>query len=129
RGRRQTSAWWPRGPPAPGPPQDRACTCPAHAAQASRWGGSGLLLHHGVSGRPGRMSAPVAGGVYEVCSLAACGPGRVVVDQVIRRDRPLDDLQEPAFPALGGLGWLVWGQQVLPAEAAPAVLPGQQAHG
>jgi hypothetical protein len=31
----------------------------------------------------------VAGGVYEVCSLAACGSGRVVVDQVIRRDRPL----------------------------------------
>jgi hypothetical protein len=75
------------------------------------------------------MSVPVAGGVYEVCSLAACGPGRVAVDQVIRRDRPPDDLQEPAFPALGGLGWLVWGQQVFPAEAAPAVLPGQQAHG
>ena len=76
----------------------------AHAAQASRWGDSGLLLHHGVSGRPGRMSAPVAGGVYEVCSLAACGSGRVVVDQVIRRDRPPDDLQEPAFPALGDWG-------------------------
>ena len=102
---------------------------PAHAAQASRWGGSGRLLHHGVSCRPGRVLAPVAGGVYEVCPVVACGAGRVVVDQVVRLDRLSGDPQEPVFPALGGLGRLVRGQQVLPAQAAPPVLPGQQAHG
>ena len=49
-------------------------------------------------------SAPVAGGVYEVCSVAARGAGRVVVDQVVRLDRLPGDPQEPVFPALGGLG-------------------------
>ncbi len=77
---------------------------PAHAAQASRLGGSGHLLHHGVSRQPDRMLPPVAGGVYEVCSVVACGAGRVVVDQVVRLDRLPGDLQEPAFPALGDWG-------------------------
>ena len=112
-----------------GAPSGPRMHVPAHAAQASRWGGSGVLLHHGVSRRPGRMFAPVTGGVYEVCSLVARGAGRMVADQVVRRDRLPSDLQEPVFPALGGLGWLVGGQQVFPAEAAPPVLPGQQAHG
>ena len=102
---------------------------PAHAAQASRRGGSGRLLHHGVSCRPGRVLAPVAGGVYEVCPVVACGAGRAVVDEVVRLDRLSGDPQEPVFPALGGLGRLVRGQQVLPAQAAPPFLPGQQAHG
>jgi hypothetical protein len=75
------------------------------------------------------MFAPVASGVHEVCPLAACGAGRVAVDQVARRDRLPGDPQEPAFPALRGLGRLAGGQQVFPAQAAPAVLPGQQAHG
>src|ERR1017187_3835850 len=79
--------------------------------------------------KPGRMLAPAAGGVHEVCSLVSCGAGRVVVDQVVRLDRLLGNPTEPAFPALRGLGWLVWGYQVLPAQAAPPVLPGQQAHG
>jgi len=57
----------------------------------------------------------VAGVVYEVCSVAARGTGRVVVDQVVRLDRLPGDLKEPAFPALGGLRRLVAGQQVLPA--------------
>ena len=61
------------------------------------------------------MFRPVAGGVYEVCPVAACGAGRVVVDQVVRRDRLLSDPQEPVLPALGGLGELVGGQQVFPA--------------
>src|ERR1019366_2409393 len=64
-------------------------------------------------GRPrkaGRRSSPTAhasSGVYEVCPVAARGAGRVVVDQVVRRDRLPGDPQEPVFPALGGLGWLV----------------------
>jgi transposase len=112
-----------------GAPSGPGMHVPAHTAQASCQGGSGRLLHHGVSRQPGRMSAPVAGGVYEVCPLAARGAGRVAVDQVVRLDRLPGDPQEPVFPAPGGLGWLVRGQQVLPAEAAPPVLPGQQAHG
>jgi len=102
---------------------------PAHTAQASRLGGSGRLLHHGAPCEPGRMFRPVAGGVHEVRSFGSRGGGRVVVDQVVRRDRLLGDPQEPVFPALGGLGGLVGGQQVFPAQAAPPVLPGQQAHG
>ena len=102
---------------------------PAHAAQANRWGGSGGELQHGATGLSSRGVCPVAGGVYEVCPVAACGAGRVVMDQVVRLDRLLRDPQEPAFPALGGLGWLVGGQQVFPAQAAPPVLPGQQVHG
>ena len=51
----------------------------------------------------------------KVCSVAARGTGRVVVDQVVRLDRLPGDLKEPAFPALGGLGRLNPGQQVLPA--------------
>src|SRR6266702_5314728 len=52
-----------------GTPQDRACHSSRHAAQASRLGGSGRLLQHGVSRQPGRMFRPVAGGVYEVCPV------------------------------------------------------------
>jgi transposase len=113
-----------RGPLRTGHARSRAPR-PRQAAK----GGSGCLLQHGVSRRPGLVFAPVAGGVYEVCPVAACGAGRVVVDQVVRLDRLPGDLKEPAFPALGGLRRLVAGQQVLPAKAAPAVLPGQQAHG
>lgn len=39
-----------------------------------------------------------------MCPVAACGAGRVVVDQVVRRDRLLSDPQEPVFPALGDWG-------------------------
>ena len=46
-----------------------------------------------VSCLPGQMSARLADGVYEVCSLAACSAGRVVMDQVIRRHRIPDELQ------------------------------------
>ena len=46
-----------------------------------------------VSCQPGQMSALLADGVYEVCSLGACSAGRVVVDQVIRRDRIPGELQ------------------------------------
>ena len=61
------------------------------------------------------MARPAAGRVYEVCSFVACGTGLAVVDKVVRLDRLLGDPQEPVFPALGGLGWLVGCQQVFPA--------------
>ena len=87
-----------------------ACHSSLHAAQASRLGGSGRLLQHGVSRQPGRMFRPVAGGVYEVCPVAACGAGRVVVDQVVRRDRLLSDPQ----------GWVGPGR---PAGITPGGFP------
>ena len=62
------------------------------------------VLHRGVSRRPGLVFAPVAGGVYEVCSVVACGAGRVVVDQVVRH--PVADLSRKRIkrrPVLGGL--------------------------
>jgi hypothetical protein len=62
------------------------------------------------------------------------GPGIVpggslaVEHQVVRRDRLAGDLQKPAFPAVRRLGRLVWDEQVFPAQGAPSVLPGEQAH-
>jgi hypothetical protein len=52
-----------------------------------------------------------------------------VVDEVVRRDRLLGDPEVPPFPALRGLRWVLDGQQVVPAQGAPSVLPGQQAQG
>ena len=105
----------------------------AHAR--SRAHGPGKPLgRFGLSAAP--WCFPLSGAVCSVgrlrvrgCPLAPCGAGRVVADEVVRLDRLPGDLQEPVLPALGGLGWLVWGQQVLPAQTAPPVLPGKQAHG
>jgi hypothetical protein len=77
----------------------------------------------------GPVLHPVAGGVHEVRPAPSRGGGRGVVDQVVRLDRFPGDPQEPTLPALRGLGRLVGGQQVLPAQTAAAVLPGEQAHG
>ncbi len=111
------------------PPSGPCGRVPAHTAQAGREGGSGWLQLGVPCHRPG-VSGTAAGEVYEVCSLTARrGAGRAVVDQVVRLDRLLRHPQEPPLPALGGLGWLVGGQQVLPAQGAPPILLGQQAHG
>ena len=55
------------------------------------------------AGRGGCL-APVAGGVYEVCPVAARGAGRVVVDQVVRLDRLPGDLTGTSVPSPGGTG-------------------------
>ena len=86
-----------RGPLRTGHARSRAPR-PRQAAK----GGSGRLLQHGVSRRPGLVPAPVAGGVYEVCSVAACGAGRVVVDQVVRLDRLPGDLTGTSVPSPRG---------------------------
>src|SRR5208337_3759915 len=39
------------------------------------------------------------------------------------------DLQPPLLPLLGELGWLVGGEQVIPAQRTAPVLPGEQAKG
>src|SRR5258705_3290251 len=106
-------------------PQDRACESSPHTAQASHRGGSGAEPWHGATGPPplGLLSS-AAVGVYEVCPGIVPGGWLAVDGQVVRRYRRLDDLQEPAFPAFRGLGWLIGCEQVFPAPAAPAVLPG-----
>jgi hypothetical protein len=73
---------------------------PAHHGPGKPLGGSGRLLQHGVSRPPGRMLAPMAGVVHEVCPGAARGTGRAVVDQVVRRDRFPGDLKEPRLGPL-----------------------------
>ena len=50
-----------------------------------------------------------------------------VVDEVVGGDRPADHAQPPPFPFAGGIGWLVGGEQGVPAERTAAVLPGEQA--
>ena len=103
---------------------------PAHTAQAGPSGCSGRpLLFHGASCCPGGASGPDTGGVYEVCSSVARRAGRAVVGQVVHFDRLLGDPLEPPFPALGGLGWLVEVQEVVPAQGALSRLPGEQADG
>ena len=83
------------------PPQDRACGSSPHTAQASHKGSSGAKLQHGATGPPPRgLLPPAAGGVYEVCPGIVPGGWLAVGGQAVRRDRHLDDLQEPAFPAL-----------------------------
>ena len=54
----------------------------AHAAKQAAWAVQAVCC---VTVFPAAGAfPPVAGGVHEVCSLAACGSGRVVVDQVVR---------------------------------------------
>ena len=74
-------------PGSPGALLHRGPLRTAHARSRARGPGKPLgrfgsvhLLQYGVPCRPGLVSAPVAGVVYEVCSVAARGAGRVVVD-------------------------------------------------
>jgi len=67
-----------------------------------------------------------AGGVYQAGSF----PVRravPVVDEAVGGDGPAGRAQPPAFPFPGGLGRLLGAEQVLPAERAAPVLPGEQA--
>ena len=67
-----------------------------------------------------------AGGVYQAGSF----PVRravPVVDEAVGGDGPAGRAQPPAFPFPEGLGRLLGAEQVLPAERAAPVLPGEQA--
>src|SRR2546430_11725892 len=100
-----------------------------------------LVAAHG-SGRPrGRcrlkcgfpalagVERPLAGCVHEA-SLVTVGRARSsVVGEIAGGYRLAGDLQPPPFPLLGGLGWLIGGEQVVSAERAEPVLPGEQAQG
>ena len=69
----------------------------------------------------------MAGGVYETGLITIRCAGSPVVDKVVGGNRLAGDLLPPCFPLVGGLGWLVGGEQVVPAERAAGVLPGEQA--
>jgi hypothetical protein len=47
--------------------------------------------------------------------------------EVVGRYRPAGELQPPSFPCLRGFGGLVGGQEMIPAQWAARVLPGEQA--
>jgi hypothetical protein len=92
---------------------------PAHAAQASRLGGSGRLLHHGVSREPERVPAPVAGGVYDVCSVAACGAfSLLAIDQIVNNAarRRLGYGPGMTWPLIGQLGLARWLMPAAPDD-------------
>jgi len=69
----------------------------------------------------------MAGGVHEAGRAMADWAGSSVVDEVAGGYRLAGDLQPPAFPLLRGLRRLIGGEQVVPAERAAPVLPGEQA--
>jgi hypothetical protein len=76
-----------------------------------------------------RRFPALAGCVHQAGVAIAGWAGVPVVGEVAGSYCLTGDLQPPSFPLLGGLGWLVGGQQVVPAERAAPGLPGQQAQG
>src|SRR6266487_2248499 len=75
------------------------------------------------------LQGPLAGCVHEAGLVSAGRAGSPVVGEVAGGYRLAGDLQPPPFPLAGGLGRLVRRQEVVPAERAPRVLPGEQAQG
>ena len=75
------------------------------------------------------VECPLAGCVHETGLVTVGGAGSSVVGEIAGGYRPAGDSQPPLFPLPGGLGWLVRRQQVVPAEWAVPVLPGEQAQG
>ena len=73
------------------------------------------------------MEPAMAGGVHEAGCAATGGAGSPVVDEIAGGYRLAGDLKPPSFPLLRGLRWLIGGEQVIPAERAAPVLPGEQA--
>ena len=73
------------------------------------------------------VERPLAGCVHEAGLVTVGRAGPSVVGEVAGGYRLAGDLQPPPFPLLGGLGWLIGAEQVVSAERAPPVLPGQQA--
>lgn len=70
----------------------------------------------------------VAGGVCEAGLVTVRRPGFPVMGEVAGRYRPAGELQPPAFPRLRRLGGLFGGQEMIPAQWAARILPGEQAH-
>ena len=57
----------------------------------------------------------LAGRVHEAGLVTVRRAGPPVVDEVAGCYRPAGDVQPPSFPLRGRLGWLLGGQQVVPA--------------
>src|SRR3954452_19898820 len=114
---------------------------PPRSTRAKGSGGGwwvGLLDAHGSSKPRGRcglkcrhpalagVQLAAAGGVDQAGSVPILRALLVVVDEVFGGDRPACHALPPAFPVRGGLG-LVGAEQVVTAERAASVLPGEQA--
>jgi hypothetical protein len=69
------------------------------------------------------VERPLAGCVHEA-GLVTVGWALSAVGEIAGGYRPAGDVQPPSFPLFGRLGWLVGGEQVVPAERAEPVLPG-----
>ena len=61
------------------------------------------------------LQSALAGRVYEAGLVISGWAGSPVVDEVAGGYRLAGDVQPPLFPLLGGLGWLVGSQKVVPA--------------
>src|SRR5215207_3734640 len=107
-----------------GPPSELLGRLSPQAAQASREGGSGVWCCV-----PALANAEFAstGSVDKAGLVTVRWVGSPVMDQVVRGYCLPGDQQPPSFPLARRLGWLIGGQQFVPAERTSAVLPGEQA--
>ena len=102
-------------------PKNRACgSVPAHRASKPRGRGGSKCRVPALAG----LQLALGGRVCQASLVISGRAGPPVVDEVAGGYRRLGDVQPPSFPLLGGIGWLVGGQQVVPAERAQPVLPG-----
>ena len=70
------------------------------------------------------VERPLAGCVHEAGLVTVGWAWSAVVGEIAGGYRLAGDVQPPLFPLPGGLGWLIGGEQVVPAERAEPVLPG-----
>ena len=68
-----------------------------------------------------------AGSVNKAGLVTVRWIGSPVMDQVVHGYCLAGDQQPPSLPLARGFGWLISGEQFVPAERASAVLPGEQA--
>src|SRR6266536_2854199 len=108
---------------APAPSEPCMRLIGAHGSSKPR-GRCGLACWH-----PARAGFELAsaGGVSQAGSVAVRHAAPVVGDEVLGTYLPAGDAQPPAFPLLWGLGRLVGGEQVVPAEWAATGLSAEQA--
>ena len=80
-------------------------------------------LKRGLAALAG-IERPLAGCVHEAGLVTVGWAGSSVVGEIAGGYRLAGDVQPPPFPLLGRLGWLIGGQEVVPAERAQPILPG-----
>ena len=109
------------------PSEPRVPVDPAHGSSKPR-GRLRLKLMFRFPALAG-LEPALAGRVHEADVVIVRRAGPPVMGQVAGCYCPAGDVQPPLFPLFGRLGWLLGGQQVVPAERATSGLPGQQAQG